>query len=56
MAYNNNFSNLNGNPRYTLTFFLDITNPAYYNYNQPSVSDWSYLNQYMPQSQYYEQD
>ena len=50
MAYNNNFSNFN--PYYTPTSFSDITNPAYHNFNQPSVPDWSYPNQYnlCPQS------
>ena len=53
MAYNNNFYNFNGNPYYTPTSFdSDITNPAYHNFNQPSVPDWIYPNQYMPQSQY----
>jgi len=56
MAYNNNFSNFNGNPSYTLISFSDITNPVYHNFKQPSVPDWSYPNQYVPQSQYYEQD
>ena len=42
MAYNNNFSNFNGNSYYTPISFSDITNPAYHNFNQPSVSDWSY--------------
>ena len=36
--------------------FSDVTNPAYHNFNQPSVPDWSYPNHYMPQSQYYEHD
>ena len=36
------------------TSFLDITNPAYHNFNQPSVSDWSYLNQYNPCPQSYD--
>ena len=48
MAYNN-FSNFNGNLYYTPISFSDITNPAYHNFNQPSVSDWYYPNQYMPQ-------
>jgi len=56
MAYNNNFSNFNGNPCYILISFSDITNPTYHNFNQPSESDWSYPNQYIPQSQYYEQE
>jgi len=44
MAYNNNFFNFNSNPYYTPTSFSDITNPAYHNFNQPSVPDWSYPN------------
>ena len=47
MAYNN-FFNFNNNPYYTPTSFSDITNPAYHNFNQPSVPDWSYPNQYNP--------
>jgi len=54
MAYNNNFSNFNGNPCYTPASFSGITNSGHYNFKQPSVSDWSYANQYMPLSQYYE--
>ena len=48
----NNFFNFNGNPYYTPTFFSDFTNVAYHNFNQPSVTDWSYPNQYnlCPQS------
>jgi len=56
MAYNNNFFNFNEDPCYTPTSYSDITNPAYHNFDQPSVPDWSYPNHYMPQSQYYEQD
>ena len=56
MTYNNNFFNFNGNSCYTPISFSDINNPTYHNFNQPSVLNWSYLNQYMPQSQYYEQD
>jgi len=57
MDYNYNYSYANSDPYFTPTSFdSDITNPAYHNFNQPSMSDWSYLNQYMPQSQYYEQD
>ena len=37
-------------------FWLGYYQPAYYNFNQLSMLDWSYPNQYMPQSQYYEQD
>ena len=33
--------------------FTDITNPAYHNFNQPSVPDWSYPNQYNPCPQSY---
>jgi len=33
MAYNNNFSNFNGNPCSTPTSFSDVTNPAYHNFN-----------------------
>ena len=41
----------------TPTYFdSDITNSAYHNFNQPSMPDWSYPNQYIPKSQYYEQD
>ena len=36
MAYNN-FSNFN--PYYTPNSFSDITNPAYHNFDQPSVPD-----------------
>ena len=46
MAYNNNFSNFH--PYYTPTSFSDITNPAYPNFNQPSVPEWSYPNEYNP--------
>jgi len=57
MDYNYNFFNAYSDPYFTLTSFNpDITNPVLYNFNQPSMLDWSYLNQYMPQSQYYEQD
>jgi len=57
MDYNYNYSNAYSDPYFTSTSFdEDITNPVYHNFNQPSMSDWSYLNQYMPQSQYYEQD
>ena len=48
MDYNNNFFNYNNNPYYTPTSFSDITNPAYHNFDQPSVPDWSYPNQYDP--------
>ena len=46
MAYNNIFSIFNGNSYYTS--FSDITNPAYHNFNQPSVPDWFFPNQYNP--------
>ena len=49
MTYNNNFFNFNGNPYYTPpSFDFDITNLTYHNFNQPSVPDWSYPNQYNP--------
>ena len=35
------------------TSFSDITNPVYHNFNQPSVPDWSYPNQYNPCPQSY---
>jgi len=53
MAYNNNFSNFNSNPYYTPTSFSNITNPVYHNFNQLSVPDWSYPNQYNPYLQSY---
>ena len=57
MDYNHNYSYAYSDPYFTSTSFnSDITNSAYYNLNQASVPDWSYPNQYMPQSQYYEQD
>ena len=56
MDYNYNYSHANSDPYFTLTSFSDITNLAYHNINQPSMPNWSYPNQYMPQSQYYEQD
>jgi len=46
MAYNNNFFNFNEDPYYTPTSFSDITNPAYHNFDQPSVPEWSYPNEY----------
>ena len=46
MAYNNNFSNFN--PYYTPNYFSDITNPAYHNFDQSSVLEWSYPNDYNP--------
>ena len=59
MDYNYNYSEYNSNPYFTPTSFnSDITNPTLHNFNsnQPSMSDWSYPNQYMPQSKYYEQE
>ena len=57
MDYNYNYSDYNSNPYFTPTSFSsDITNPALHNSNQPSMPDWSYPNQNMPQSQYYEQE
>jgi len=51
MDYNYNYSNEYSDPYFTLTSFdSDITNPAFHNSNQLSMSDWSYPNQYMPQS------
>jgi len=53
IIYSNTYRDL----YFTLTSFdSDITNPTLHNFNQPSMLDWSYLNQYYPQSQYYEQD
>ena len=50
MDYNYNYSDYNSNLYFTPTSFnSDITNPALHNYNQPSMPDWSYPNQYMPQ-------
>ena len=46
MAYNNNFFNFN--PYYTPNSFSDITNPAYHNFDQSSVPEWSYPNDYNP--------
>ena len=46
MDYNYNYSNAYGDPYFTQTSFdSDTTNPAYYNFNQPSMPDWSYPNQ-----------
>ena len=51
MDYNYNYSNAYSDPYFTLTSFdSDITNLTFHNFNQPSMLDWSYLNQYMPQS------
>jgi len=56
MDYNDNYSDYNSNSYFTPTSFnSDITNPVLHNFNQLSMPDWSYPNQYMPQSQYYEQ-
>ena len=57
MNYNYNYLNAYSDPYFTpISFDSDITNLIFYNFNQPSMSDWSYPNQYMPQSQYYEQE
>ena len=57
MDYNYNFFNAYSDSYFSLTSFnSDITNLALHKFNQPSMPDWSYLNQYMPQSQYYEQE
>jgi len=57
MDYNYYYSNAYNDPYFTSTSFdLDITNPTFHNFNQPSMLDWSYPNQYTPQFQYYEQD
>jgi len=49
MNYNYNYSNAYSDPYFKLTSFdSDITNPAYYNINQLSMSDWFYSNQYIP--------
>jgi len=55
MNYNYNCFNAYGDPTPT-SFDSDITNPAFHNFNQPSMPDWSYLNQYILQPHYYEQD
>ena len=57
MDYNYNYSNTYSDPYFTLTSFdSDITNPVFHNFNQPSMPDWFYPNQYMPQYQYYEKE
>ena len=57
MDYNYNYSNTYSDSYFTPTSFnLDITNLIFHNFNQPSMPDWSYPNQYMPQFKYYEQD
>ena len=33
-----------------------MSDPAMYNMNQSYIPNWDYPTQYMPQSQYYEQD
>ena len=54
---NNNFFNPNMNPYFTPTLFdSDNSDPAMYNMNQPYMPNWNYSTQYVPQSQYYEQD
>ena len=54
---NNNFFNPNMNPYFTLTSFdSDNSDPAMYNMNQPYMPNWDYPTQYVPHSQYYEQD
>ena len=51
MNYNYNYSDYNLNPYFNPTSFnSDITNPTLHNSNQPSMPDWSYPNQNMPQS------
>ena len=57
MDYNQNYSYAYNHPYFTSTSFdSDISYRTYHNFNQPSMPDWFYLNQYMPQSQYDEQD
>ena len=57
MDYTYSYSNAYSDSYFTPTSFdSDITNPAFHNFNQPSVLDLSYPNQYMPQPKYYEQD
>jgi len=52
MDYNYNFFNAYSDPYYTLTTLLDNTKPAFHNFNQPSILNWSYSNHHMPQSQF----
>ena len=57
MDYNYNYSDYNSNPYFTpASFNSDIANQTLHNSNQSSMPDWSYPNQYIPQSQYYEQE
>ena len=57
MNYNYNYSNTYSDSDFTPTSFnSDVINPTFHNFNQSSMSDWSYLSQYMLQPQYYEQD
>jgi len=57
MDYNYNYSNAYSDLYFTPTSFdTDFTYPVFYNFNQPSMPDWSYPNQYLPQPEYYEQD
>ena len=52
MNYNYNYFNAYSDPYFKPTSFdSNITNSSYHNFNQPSIPDWSYPNQYMPQSQ-----
>ena len=39
-----------------IVIHISHQHPIYHNFNQSSMPNWSYSNQYMPQSQYYEQD
>ena len=54
MAYNNKFSNFNGNPYFT-RFDLDNYNQIFYNMNQPNTPGWTYPNQYNQCPQCYDQ-
>jgi len=57
MNNNYNYFNAYSDPYFRPTSFdLDITNPSFHKFNKLSILDWSYLNQYMLQPQYYEQD
>ena len=62
MDYNKNFSNFNNNSYFALTSFNpDYTNPAWHtftqqHFNQPSMPGWSYPNQHISQSHYYNQN
>jgi len=47
MDYNYNYFNAYSDLYFSSTSFdLDITNPVLHNFSQPSMPDWSYLNQY----------